>query len=49
MVVDALLLAFGDGPLDESIVMRRRYGEVSHSVRRAAFLALQCLISIDIS
>ncbi len=49
MVVDALLLALGDGPLDEGIVMRRRYGEVSHSVRRAAFLALQCLISIDIS
>ena len=49
MVVDALLLTLGNGPLDEGIVMRRRYGEVSHSVWRAAFLALQCLISIDIS
>ena len=49
MVVDALLLTLGDGPLDEGIVMRRRYGEVNHSVRRATFLALQCLISINIS
>ena len=49
MMIDALLFGFRNHPFDESIVVRCSNSEVGNSLRHATLLALQSLVSIDIT
>ena len=48
-MIDALLFGFRNRPFDESIVVRCSNSEVGNSLRHATLLALQSLVSIDIT
>ena len=49
MMVDALLFGLRNRPFDESIVVRCSNSEVGNSLRHTTLLALQSLVSIDIT